>query len=136
MTVPHKEPGPILYPSCDGHIKHVGGGREVTIWPFNPPCGGGGQEEHMIATGKTILLLNFTLFGCLYAIGPPPTPRGPGGRPLYLIRCTCGYLTYERKLYWDFYQLAHYIVHNPILYRPQMVLFYIMSATIFYPVES
>ena len=55
-----------------------------------------------LPTGKTILLLDYTLFGCLYAIGPLPTPRGPGGRPLYLIRCTCGYLTHERKLYWDF----------------------------------
>ena len=56
-----------------------------------------------LPTGKTIFILNFTSFGRLYTIGPPPTPRRPGGRPLYLIRCTCGYLTYERKLYWDFY---------------------------------
>ena len=53
MTVPHKKPGPILYPPCDGHIEHVGGGVK---WPFDlltRHVGGGGQEEHMIATGKT-----------------------------------------------------------------------------------
>ena len=33
-----------------------------------------------------------------YAIGPLPTPRGPGSRPLYPIRCTIGYLAYGRKL--------------------------------------
>ena len=52
MTVPHKKPGPILYPSYDGHIEHVGG-----VWSdhltFKPAMWGGGQEEHMIATGKT-----------------------------------------------------------------------------------
>ena len=56
MTVPDKKPGPILYPSYNGHTEHVGGGCEVSIWPFNLPLTshvGGGQEEHMIATGKT-----------------------------------------------------------------------------------
>ena len=43
------------------------------------------------------------------AIGPLPTLRGPGGRPLYPIRCTVGYLAYGRKLYWDLYYLVHYI---------------------------
>ena len=46
-----------------------------------------------------LFFIKFTLFGRLYAIGPPPTPRGPGGRPLYPIRCTIGYLAYGRKLY-------------------------------------
>ena len=53
MTVPHKKPGPILYPSYDGHTKHVGRGVWSDHLTFQPSMGGGEQEEHMIATGKT-----------------------------------------------------------------------------------
>ena len=94
-----------------------------------------------LPTGKTIFIILYYTAWLSYAIGPPPTPRGPGGRLLYPIRCTVGYLAYGRKLYWDLLSsgisfIYLWIVYNPIPYIRELfiTLFYIhCPKSIFWP---
>ena len=89
-----------------------------------------------LPTGKTIFYYCISLYlAAFMQLGRSP-PLGVQGAARSISSDVPVVIWHMRESFTEIFWRIIYFVLNPISYRPQMVSSHIMSATIFYPVES